>query len=552
MLLTPALGLTALVFGAAMAILVSYSAYTFRGGRLTEEVSFSAWGKFFGEPFYWGIVAETFRLGFGVTAVALLIGFPTAYALTKIRSQRLLLFAYIVIFSPLLVSVVVRAYGWLLLLSDGGVINETLLAVGVIETPIRMIFNQFGVTIALVHILLPFMVFPILSVLLQFDATLREAAMDLGANRWQTFVRVILPLSLPGMLAGAQIVFTLAISAFVTPSLLGGGKIQVLARHIFVNVTDVNWPLAAVEAIVLLAMALAALAAFNIAGRAIQASRAAGAGRRQELPRRPDPIYAALYALLALVLAYMLAPLVIVVINSFNESAFSRFPPTGWSLRWYETVLSYAPFRDGMRNSLLIAGLSTAIVVPVGMMAALALVRSRIPLREVVRAFLLSPLIVPKVAVGIAVFILFIRLRVFGTMPSIVAAHAMLTLPFTIVLLTANLVGVNRTLEEAAMDLGAGPLRTFWKVTLPQMRAGLIVSAVFAFIVSFDETETTIFLVRPENTTLPIQMFLYIEQHQDPTLAALSTVLIVITAVVVFLTMRAVRGAEVARIISRR
>ena len=102
------------------------------------------------------------------------------------------------------------------------------------------------------------------------------------------------------------------------------------------------------------------------------------------------------------------------------------------------------------------------------------------------------------------------------------------------------------------MDLGAGPLRTFWKVTLPQMRAGLIVSAVFAFIVSFDETETTIFLVRPENTTLPIQMFLYIEQHQDPTLAALSTVLIVITAVVVFLTMRAVRGAEVARIISRR
>src|SRR5437879_12820276 len=114
----------------------------------------------------------------------------------------------------------------------------------------------------------------------------------------------------------------------------------------------------------------------------------------------------------------------------------------------------------------------------------------------------------PRVAIGIAVFILLVRLRLVGTTGSLVLVQPMLSLPFALVLLTAGLVNVNRTLEEASMDLGAGPLRTFWSVTLPQIRAGLVVAAVFAFITSFDETEASIFLVRPSNATLPVQMFL--------------------------------------------
>lgn len=102
------------------------------------------------------------------------------------------------------------------------------------------------------------------------------------------------------------------------------------------------------------------------------------------------------------------------------------------------------------------------------------------------------------------------------------------------------------------MDLGAGPLRTFWQVTLPQIRAGIVVATVFAFITSFDETEASIFLVRPSNTTLPIQMFLYLEQYQNPTLAALSTLLIALTVVIVIVGLRFVRGAELARLVARR
>jgi len=191
-LLLPAFLLTAGVFGSAMVLLFSYSAYTFRDGQLTEQVSFLAWQKFFGESFYWSVVGNTLRLALGVTLVALIVGYPTAYALTKVRDRRLLVGCYLVIFSPLLVSLVVRVYGWLLILSENGVINQVLRALGLIQTPLKLIYNDVGVTIALVHILLPFMVFPILSVLLQFDHTLREAAADLGANRLRTFARVVL------------------------------------------------------------------------------------------------------------------------------------------------------------------------------------------------------------------------------------------------------------------------------------------------------------------------------------------------------------------------
>jgi putative spermidine/putrescine transport system permease protein len=549
--LLPAFAITAGVFASAMLLLFSYSAYTFRGGQLTEEVSFLAWQKFFTDPFYWGVVATTLRLAFGVTVVALLVGYPTAYALTKVRDQRLLVAAYLVIFSPLLVSLVVRIYGWLLLLSDNGVINQVLRATGLVNEPIRLIYNDTGVVIALVHILLPFMVFPILSVLLQFDHALREAANDLGANRLQTFLRVVLPMSLPGVVAGAQIVFTLAISAFVTPELLGGGKVQVLSRAIWFNVVDVNWPLAAVEAIVLLALALAALAVFDLAARSLRAMRPTGSPRP-----RPDPsrgwIDGALRVVLFAVLAFILSPLVFVFVNSFNGSAFNSFPPDGFSLRWYQFVLGYAPFREGMANSLLIATGSTLLAVPAGMLAALAIVRGRVRARPALSAFFLSPLVIPRVAIGIAVFMLLIRLRLLGTTGSLVLVHAMLSLPFAIVLLTASLVNVNRTLEEAAMDLGAGPLRTFWKVTLPQIRAGLIVAAVFAFITSFDETEASIFLVRPSNATLPVQMFLYLEQYQNPTLAALSTLLVALTIALVVVALRFVRGAELARLVARR
>ncbi|MDR7545631.1 MAG: ABC transporter permease, partial [Armatimonadota bacterium] len=229
--------------------------------------TWAAWRRFLTDPYYLGIVVTTLRLGLVVTALSLLIGYPTAYAISKIQRPGLALAAYLILFAPILVSVVVRTYGWLLLLGNTGVVNWLLRVLGLVRDPIPLIFNFTGIVIAMVHILLPFMVFPILSVIGQLTPDLAEAAADLGANRWQVFRRVTWPLTLPGVISGAQIVFTLTISAFVTPFLMGGGKVQILSGLIYRDMEAVNLGFASAVAIILLVLAAAVLAASNTVSR---------------------------------------------------------------------------------------------------------------------------------------------------------------------------------------------------------------------------------------------------------------------------------------------
>jgi len=260
-LLAPSVVASIAVFWVCMAVLITISVYPFLPGP--ARFTWAAWQRFLGDPFYWSVVGVTLRLGAVVTVLSLLIGYPTAYAMSKIRRPGWALAAYLILFAPILVSVVVRTYGWLLLLSQTGAVNYVLRTLGLIQTPIPLIFNMTGIVIAMVHILLPFMVFPILSVVGQLTPDLKEAAQDLGANRWQTFRRVTLPLTLPGVVSGAQIVFTLTISAFVTPFLMGGGRVQILSGLIYRDMEAVNLGFAAVVALVLLVLAMAILAVSN-------------------------------------------------------------------------------------------------------------------------------------------------------------------------------------------------------------------------------------------------------------------------------------------------
>lgn len=264
-------------------------------------------------------------------------------------------------------------------------------------------------------------------------------------------------------------------------------------------------------------------------------------------PRRRDPIALALTGFLALLLLFIAAPIIIVIVNSFNSVPYSIFPPQGFSLRWYRNLLELREFHRAFTNSLLIAGGATALALLCGIPASLVLVRSRLPALGVLKAFFLSPIVAPKVVLGVALLILFLRMRIFATLGSIVLAHAVLTLPFVIAMISASLVNLDRSLEEAAMDLGARPLQVFLLVTLPQIRTGVVVATAFSFIISWDQLETTIFLVRPALHTLPIEMFIYMERWQDPTLAALSTVLILLTALGLAIFSLLLRGLDLTR-----
>lgn len=255
LLTSPAIALTTLL-ASSLGILVVFSFFTEQRGRTIETFSLRSWQMTLSDPFFWDVLLRTTQLAATITVLSLVVGYPAAYALAKVRDKRLLAVAYVAIFSPLLVSIVVRAYGWLLLLADEGVVNFALRSVGIVEEPIRLIFNLTGVQIALVHGYMPFMVFPLVGVMSQVQTTYKEAAQDLGATRLGTFRRVTLPLTLPGIVAGCQIVFIFALGTFVTPVLIGGGRVLVTGRQAWENVTNFNWPRAAIEVFALLAITM--------------------------------------------------------------------------------------------------------------------------------------------------------------------------------------------------------------------------------------------------------------------------------------------------------
>lgn len=226
------------------------------GLGMYPSVTLSNYGDFITDSYFRGIFLKTLRLALVVTLIALVLGYPYAYFLAMSRGpvRNLLLLIVIV---PLLIDVLVRAYGWLILLGDRGLINQSLISLGVRDEPFYMLYTETSVVIELIHEILPFMVLPIAAVLEKIDPSLTEAGQSLGASKLQTFLRITLPISLPGILAGTLLCFALSASAFVAPLVLGGGKVMVMSLLIRTQMSVLlNWPFAAAESIILVALTL--------------------------------------------------------------------------------------------------------------------------------------------------------------------------------------------------------------------------------------------------------------------------------------------------------
>lgn len=263
-LLAPALALMAVLYVVPLGIYFINSFHEFRDGRILPAWTLITYVRYFTDAFSYKVIGTSLRLSLIVTLLSVLIGYPLAYALhTRVRSPGARAVIALLLFSPLLVSVVVRTYGWLILLAGQGLLNTTLRSLGLITEPLSLLFNMPGVVISLTHILLPFAIFPIYSVMGRLDLSLKEAARDLGAGWRETFLHVTLPLTMPGIVAGALICFTLALSAFVTPQLLGGGRVQVLPLAVYNNTVEINWPGGAVAGLTLLCISVAAVWALN-------------------------------------------------------------------------------------------------------------------------------------------------------------------------------------------------------------------------------------------------------------------------------------------------
>jgi putative spermidine/putrescine transport system permease protein len=222
------------------------------------------YNRLFDSDLYFDALVATMRIGAVTTIIALLIGYPLAHWMARIKSRvghAVLLMAVI---APLLTGIVVRTFAWMTLLSDRGVINTMAQWLGLAEKPLPLMYNEFGVIVGLVHIYVPFMVLTLVGVIGRIDVTLEEAARGLGAGRLRTFLEVTLPLSLPGILAGSLLVFALAISAYVTPVLLGGNNVLTLPMLIYQQVSaSFNPNFAGALGVILLAVSLTVVVAYN-------------------------------------------------------------------------------------------------------------------------------------------------------------------------------------------------------------------------------------------------------------------------------------------------
>lgn len=228
---------------------------------------------------------------------------------------------------------------------------------------------------------------------------------------------------------------------------------------------------------------------------------------------------------------FLLAPLVCVVIVSFNAGATPKFPPEGLSLTWYGAALGNSAFTTSALTSLLIAFGATLIGTPLGVAAAFGLARGRFPGRGLVEAAFLSPLIVPGMVIGVALLVALAAVDIREAPVRLLVGHALLVLPYVLRTTLAGLAAFDRSIEEAAFTLGASRLATARLVTLPALAPGILAGAVFGFIISFDDAAVSIFLIDADTKTLPLAIMSYMQYNFDPSIAAVSSLLIGLTLV---------------------
>jgi putative spermidine/putrescine transport system permease protein len=249
----------------------------------------------------------------------------------------------------------------------------------------------------------------------------------------------------------------------------------------------------------------------------------------------------ALFLLLVLLLfTFLLAPVILVIPMSFSADRVLAWPPVGFSLRWYAAMFSEPGLMQAARNSLILGLIVTAVSVLLATPAALVLARSQFPGREAILALLTAPLLLPTIVLGLALLIVFVGYGLVGSWPGLVLAHLLITLPYALRVLATALSTLPASVEEAAASLGASPLAVFRRITLPLMLPGVIATCAIVFLVSFDEVVVSLFIVGPRLTTLPVALFRYVESRTDPLVAAVSSVLVLLTILIVLVLDRAI------------
>ena len=233
--------------------------------------------------------------------------------------------------------------------------------------------------------------------------------------------------------------------------------------------------------------------------------------------------------LCGLVLLFLILPVLVIVPLSFNSGSFLVYPLQGFSLHWYQDFFSSADWMRSLQNSMIIAPAATLLAMVFGTLAAIGLTRGEFRGKALVMSLVISPMVVPVVIVGVSSYLFFAPLGLGNSYLSLILVHAVLGVPFVIITVSATLQGFDASLVRASLGLGAPPLTTFRRITLPLIAPGVAAGALLAFATSFDEVVVTLFIAGPDQVTLPRQMFTGIRENISPTIAAVATLLTIFT-----------------------
>jgi putative spermidine/putrescine transport system permease protein len=508
-----------------MGIMAVFSLWRYHNFDLEPVWNLDNYRAVFQQRVYARVMVRTLEIAVLVTLGCVVLAYPFAYFLARhTRRWRGVLIVLVMI--PFWTSFLIRTYAWMSILAANGVVNSVLRGLGLIDAPLQLLYTMGAVIMAGIYLYLPFAILSIYTSLEKLGSSLEEAAMDLGAGPWTTFRRVTLPLSLAGIQAAVIFVFVPTLGLFVTPALLGGANATMIGNlQVTIFKTSLDFALGSAVSFVVLAIALATVA---LLGRSVDLERvyAGGVGQLARRPAPPGPGGArVLGGYAVLVYLFLFLPVVFLVLFSFSSAAGGLFPPPGYTLRWYGEALDDPWLMSSVENSLLIAVLAAVVSVVLAAPGAYAIVRYRFPGRGLLRQALIVPLIVPSIMLGFGLLLLFNALKVELSFATVLIGHVTYVLPYAFFVIAAQQYGFDRSLEEAAMDLGADRLATFRYVTLPLMVPGLVAAGLFAFTLSLDEFIIT-FLLTATTQTLPLYVWGMLRTIVSPTVNAVATLIV--------------------------
>jgi spermidine/putrescine transport system permease protein len=525
-MLSPALLVMICALALPIFTLVVYSFWTQDYVYIDETFTLKNYATFFDKPMYGKLLLRSIRMSATVTLVSVLMAYPVAYFLA-FKVKKNIMTWLILINLPLWISYLLRVLAWKIMLGNNGVINSTLLDMGFIQGPLEfLLYSRFSVVLTLVHGWAAFAILPIYLSLSKIDHSLLETAADLGEGPVRTFLRVTLPLSMPGVIAASVIEFIPVVGDYITPMMVGGPRGMMFGQIIAAQFGEANnWPLGAALTLIMMITITAIACAFVWLSQWGTVKR-----REMDVVRAPkDEVVTAgrrfspllIYVLFYLLLLYI--PSMMLPIFSFNDSIQMALPLKGFTLDWYLQI----PSRPGLLEAL---GNSFRLAIPVAItsttlatLTAKALTRYRVPGRSLAIGFILLPMVMPGIILAFGLLVLALAVDVKLSLWTIGVAHVVMTMPFLTLVMISRLEGLGKSLEESAQDLGENAWMTFWRITFPLILPGIGACLILSFISSFDEFLYALFL-GGNQTTLPVFMWTQVRFPQTlPTILALGS-----------------------------